>query len=299
MCPFIDVISYDTFEYRSQDEGARGAFDWQFYYKRLPLLPDDLKHPIRPFKSPVMAGGLFAISSKFFWELGGYDEGLDIWGGEQYELSFKIWQCGGEMYDAPCSRVGHIYRGSVPFSNPRSTDYLHKNYKRVAEVWMDEYKEYLYSRAPMTYAAIDVGDISKSLAIREKLQCKSFKWFMEEVAFDLPLKYPPIEPPDFAYGTIKSVAHPTLCADTMGRGLQQAVGLFSCASNPKEPQGSQFFQLSWHKDIRVKGTTKCWDVPGQGQDSEVIFYDCHGQQGNQGWRYDMVSLQNFHIFFFF
>ena len=50
VCPFIDVIDYETFEYRAQDEGSRGAFDWEFYYKRLPLLKKDLENPARPFK---------------------------------------------------------------------------------------------------------------------------------------------------------------------------------------------------------------------------------------------------------
>jgi len=50
VCPFIDVIDYENFAYRAQDEGARGAFDWEFFYKRLPLRPEDLKHPAEPFK---------------------------------------------------------------------------------------------------------------------------------------------------------------------------------------------------------------------------------------------------------
>ena len=40
---------------------------------------------------------------------------------------------------------------------------------------------------------------------------------MENVAFDLPKKYPPVEPPEFASGYIQSVKDPKFCVDSSKR----------------------------------------------------------------------------------
>ncbi|XP_034033763.1 polypeptide N-acetylgalactosaminyltransferase 10-like [Thalassophryne amazonica] len=288
VCPMIDVIDHDNFGYETQaGDAMRGVFDWEMYYKRIPIPPELQKDdPSEPFESPVMAGGLFAVDRKWFWELGGYDTGLEIWGGEQYEISFKVWMCGGRMEDIPCSRVGHIYRKYVPYKVPGGVS-LARNLKRVAEVWMDEFAEYIYQRRP-EYRHLSAGDMMAQKDLRNRLNCKNFKWFMTEVAWDLQKYYPPVEPPAAAWGEIRNVGN-GMCLESKHFVSGSPVRLESCVKGRGEVSWShgQVFTFGWREDIRVGDplhTKKvCFDAVSN--NSPLTLYDCHGTKGNQLWRY--------------
>ncbi|XP_030909216.2 polypeptide N-acetylgalactosaminyltransferase 5 [Melopsittacus undulatus] len=190
-CPVIEVISDKDMSYMTVDNFQRGIFTWpmNFGWKQIPqeIIEKNKIKETDIIRCPVMAGGLFSIDRKYFFELGMYDPGLDVWGGENMEISFKVWMCGGEIEIVPCSRVGHIFRNDNPYSFPKDrVRTVERNLARVAEVWLDEYKELFYGHAyHLVLKNVDVGDLTQQIQLRKKLQCKSFRWYLENVYPDL------------------------------------------------------------------------------------------------------------------
>ena len=86
-------------------QSHRTLFNWDLMQKweAIPKTEKFLKAKADPVTSPISPGGLFAISRDSWKELGRYDPGFQIWGGENLEMSFKTWMCGGKLEIIPCS----------------------------------------------------------------------------------------------------------------------------------------------------------------------------------------------------
>ncbi|EDW75603.2 uncharacterized protein Dwil_GK23729, isoform C [Drosophila willistoni] len=276
VCPIIDVISDETFEYITASDSTWGGFNWKlnFRWYRVPSREMARRNNDRtaPLRTPTMAGGLFSIDKDYFYEIGSYDEGMDIWGGENLEMSFRVWMCGGILEIAPCSRVGHVFRKSTPYTFPGgTTEIVNHNNARLVEVWLDDWKEFYYSFYPGARKA-SAGDVSDRKNLRERLKCKSFRWYLENV-------YPEsLMPLDYYYlGEIRNSETET-CLDTMGRKYNEKVGISYCHGLG----GNQVF--AYTKRQQIMSDDLCLDASSS--NGPVNMVRCHNMGGNQEWVYD-------------
>lgn len=250
--PDITTIDLNTFEFMKPSPYGqhhnRGNFDWGLSFG-WETLPDHerrrRKDETYPIKTPTFAGGLFSISREYFYHIGSYDEEMEIWGGENIEMSFRVWQCGGQLEIIPCSVVGHVFRTKSPHTFPKGTQVIARNQVRLAEVWMDDYKEIFYRRnqqAAQIAKEHSFGDVSRRVDLRERLQCKSFSWYLKNV-------YPEVFMPDLnplQFGAIRNMGKEAcLDAGESNEGGKPLI-MYPCHGMG----GNQYFEYSTHHEIR-------------------------------------------------
>lgn len=282
VCPIIDVIGDDSFEYITGSDMTWGGFNWKLNFRWYPVPQRELDRRggdrSNPTKTPTMAGGLFSIDRDYFYEVGSYDEGMDIWGGENLEMSFRVWMCGGKVYIVTCSRVGHVFRKTSPYSWPGGVArIINHNTQRIVEVWMDEYKDFFYKINPGVRST-SYGDVSERKALREKLHCKSFKWYLQNVypESQMPVEY-------HALGEIRNKATGQ-CIDSMGRKSGEKVGMVQCHGMG----GNQVFAYTGSKQLATDDNL-CVDATY----NSPVFTRCDSGKGQ--WDYVKETLELKHV----
>lgn len=237
-----------------------------------------------------MAGGLLAANRKYFFEVGGYDSEMDIWGGENLEISFRVWMCGGSVEFIPCSHVGHIFRAGHPYNmtgRGGNKDVHGTNSKRLAEVWMDNYKRLYYlHRADLVDK--DVGDLSERKSLRDSLGCKSFKWYLDNV---IPGKFIMDEDVQ-AYGVLHTwVNGYRMCSDTLQRDEKTShkLGVFPCQGKGSAPQ-----LMSLSRAGHLRRETNCAAAIVSANSPEkgtVMMQQCNEDSDKWTYQYSLVKNQ--------
>ena len=95
-----------------------------------------------PHAVPFLPGAFLAMRRETFEAIGGFDDGLVLWGSEDAELSLRLWLLGYELRVVPQVEVAHLFRESHPYlidwttilHNMLRVALVHFNSQRIARV---------------------------------------------------------------------------------------------------------------------------------------------------------------------
>ncbi|XP_027128241.1 probable polypeptide N-acetylgalactosaminyltransferase 8 [Larimichthys crocea] len=273
LTPVFDNVHFYDLAVERYNPSADG-FDWALWCMYETFRPEwyALEDNSQPGKSPSIMGILVA-DRKFFGEIGSLDGGMKIYGGENVELGIRVWLCGGSIEVIPCSKIAHIERAKKPYLPDLSVT-MKRNAMRVAEVWLDEFK-YNVNIAwnlPLENHGIDIGDVSERKKLRERLNCKPFKWYLDNV-------YPELDPRDDlqSYGTLRNTLDSDHCVD-QGPKSENTPILYSCHQHPSQRcyyRTNGHFYIGGIKSHKYN-SNRCLVDPGTGDFPGL--YECNPAQ---------------------
>jgi len=291
--PRIDSIDAHTIDYVAWEQVALGSLTWSMDYiwKLAPSTPD--VDETQPLATATTIGCALAVDRRFFFELGAFDDGMLIWGGENLELSIRTWTCAGGVYIVPCSRVAHLFRRMLPYRVPTDADgnsLKLRNYRRLADVWLDDYSKYYYiteTRRPRPGSSVaatpnhlEDRSIDERRRLRRELGCQSFDWYLQNVATDLVI-------PDINsryFGQLQNAYGRTCaCYNTSATDDLNAVPVLKCGWRDR----SQTFALM--QNGTVIGNRQCLTVAADGY---AALRTCSSSDRSQKWTYDIVDQDN-------
>eukprot|EP00038_Savillea_parva_P030681 m.79452 g.79452 ORF g.79452 m.79452 type:complete len:571 (+) comp9291_c0_seq1:248-1960(+) len=230
---------------------------------------------VDPEPSPAMAGGLFSIHREYFFEVGAFDEKMEHWGGENIEIGFRVWQCGGSIELVRCSRIAHVFGGmgvgcGWPGKPPGT-----KNKWRAIRAWMDDYADLMKDFLP---EPADLGDMTYYNEIKSRLQCKSFQWFLDNV-------YPEC--------WINIIRHPVRAGLLRNEANKECLSVKAhktvpCVNEAEARSRNLWFFQSANDELLLSDVDSCLEASTWGS-AELSTYGCHGRRGNQEWIYDQET----------
>ena len=137
-----------------------------------------------PSQVPILPGCFLAMRRDVFDATGGFDPGMRQLGGNDNELSLRLWLLGYELLIVPSIEAGHLFRTRIPFDatwaavvhNRLRTAFVHFRQERIARV-VDALRA--YEAFPSGLAMTATGDMCARRTALHAQRQRSDDWFFE------------------------------------------------------------------------------------------------------------------------
>lgn len=137
-----------------------------------------------PARVPILPGCFLAMRRDVFDATGGFDSGMRQLGGNDNELSLRLWLLGYELLVVPAVEAGHFFRTRIPFDatwaavvhNRLRTAFVHFRQERIERV-VEALRT--YEAFPTGLAMTAGGDVFARRAELHARRRRSDDWFFE------------------------------------------------------------------------------------------------------------------------